>query len=205
MAGTISLWDPSIVRHASLDAVKKLDPRVQVKNPVMFIVEVGSLLTTVVFLQERLSGTGQPLFTGQVAFWLWFTVLFANFAEAMAEGRGKAQADTLRKTRTEPLISVLNKSINQTLSRTLLTGGTVLLASGALLVLGGDVLRGIAFVLFVGVIIGTYSSIYVASPFALLWAQRFGKEAQRLKSGAAQQLKPQQPAPKAKRAAGSRR
>jgi preprotein translocase subunit SecF len=113
--------------------------------------------------------------------------------------------ENLRKTRTEPLISVLNKSINQTLSRTILTGGTVLLASGALLVLGGDVLRGIAFVLFVGVIIGTYSSIYVASPFALLWAQRFGKEAQRLKSGAAQQLKPQQPAPKAKRAAGSRR
>jgi preprotein translocase subunit SecF len=113
--------------------------------------------------------------------------------------------ENLRKTRTEPLISVLNKSINQTLSRTILTGGTVLLASGALLVLGGDVLRGIAFVLFVGVIIGTYSSIYVASPFALLWAQRFGKEAQRLKSGAAQQLKPQQPAPKTKRAAGSRR
>ena len=100
-ARTISLWDPAIVRQASLDAVKKLDPRVQIKNPVMFIVEVGSLLTTVVFLQELLSGTGQPLFTGQVAFWLWFTVLFANFAEAMAEGRGKAQADTLRKTRTE--------------------------------------------------------------------------------------------------------
>ena len=100
-ARTISLWDPAIVRQASLDSVRKLDPRVQIKNPVMFIVEVGSLLTTIVFLQELLSGTGQPLFTGQVAFWLWFTVLFANFAEAMAEGRGKAQADTLRKTRTE--------------------------------------------------------------------------------------------------------
>ena len=76
-------------------------PRIQFKNPVMFIVEVGSLLTTIVFIQELTGGTGQPLFTGQVAFWLWFTVLFANFAEAMAEGRGKAQADTLRKTRTE--------------------------------------------------------------------------------------------------------
>ena len=67
----------------------------------MFIVEVGSLLTTIVFVQELVDGSGRPLFTGQVAFWLWFTVLFANFAEAMAEGRGKAQADTLRKTRTE--------------------------------------------------------------------------------------------------------
>ena len=82
-------------------SVRKLDPRTQIKNPVMFIVEVGSLLTTIVFVQELLSGTGRPLFTGQVAFWLWLTVLFANFAEAMAEGRGKAQADTLRKTRTE--------------------------------------------------------------------------------------------------------
>ena len=67
----------------------------------MFIVEVGSVLTTVVLVQELVKGAGSPLFTGQVAFWLWFTVLFANFAEAMAEGRGKAQADTLRRTRTE--------------------------------------------------------------------------------------------------------
>ena len=67
----------------------------------MFIVEVGSLVTTMVWIQELMGGTGQPLFTGQVAFWLWFTVLFANFAEAMAEGRGKAQAATLRKAKTE--------------------------------------------------------------------------------------------------------
>jgi preprotein translocase subunit SecF len=113
--------------------------------------------------------------------------------------------ENLRKTRNVPLIDVLNTSINQTLSRTILTGGTVLLASGSLLVLGGDVLRGLAFVLFVGVIIGTYSSIYVASPFALLWAQRFGKEAARLKAGAALSGKGQ-PAPnRNKRAAGSRR
>ena len=83
------------------DSFRKLDPRIQFKNPVMFIVEVGSLLTTLVFIQDLASGTGHALFTGQVAFWLWFTVLFANFAEAMAEGRGKAQADTLRKARTE--------------------------------------------------------------------------------------------------------
>ena len=100
-ARTISIWDPGIVRQAVVDSLRKLDPRIQVKNPVTFIVEVGSLLTTIIFIQELAAGGGRPLFTGQVAFWLWFTVLFANFAEAMAEGRGKAQADTLRKTRTE--------------------------------------------------------------------------------------------------------
>src|SRR5512134_61597 len=100
-ARRISIWDPGIVRQALLDSIWKLDPRIQFRNPVMFIVEVGSLLTTIVFVQELAAGGGRPLFTGQVAFWLWFTVLFANFAEAMAEGRGKAQADTLRKSRTE--------------------------------------------------------------------------------------------------------
>ena len=97
----ISIWDRSIVRQAVRDSFRKLDPRTQIKNPVMFVVEVGSVLTTLVFLQELIGRSGHPLFTGQVAFWLWFTVVFANFAEAMAEGRGKAQADTLRKTRTE--------------------------------------------------------------------------------------------------------
>jgi K+-transporting ATPase ATPase B chain len=95
------MWDAGIVRQAIVGSFRKLDPRIQIRNPVMFIVEVGSLLTTIIFVQELITGGGTPLFTGQVAFWLWFTVLFANFAEAMAEGRGKAQADTLRKTRTE--------------------------------------------------------------------------------------------------------
>ncbi|MEO8502918.1 MAG: protein translocase subunit SecF [Acidobacteriota bacterium] len=90
--------------------------------------------------------------------------------------------ENLRKSRGEPLIDSMNKSINQTLSRTILTGGTVILAAGAMLFLGGDVLRGIAFVLFVGVIVGTYSSIYVASPFALAWATRFGQKG-KMKSG----------------------
>src|SRR5512134_2294255 len=102
-----SIWDPAIVRPAILNAFRKLDPRVQFRNPVMFIVEAGSLLTSIVFVQELAAGAGRPLFTGQVAFWLWFTVLFANFAEAMAEGRGKAQADTLRKTRTETVANRL--------------------------------------------------------------------------------------------------
>jgi K+-transporting ATPase ATPase B chain len=98
-ARKISPWDPEIFRGAVRDSFSKLDPRVQIKNPVMFIVEIGSLLSTFVFLNQLASGTGNPLFTGQVSFWLWFTVLFANFAEAMAEGRGKAQAATLRRTK----------------------------------------------------------------------------------------------------------
>ena len=102
-ARRISIWDPTIIRQAVIDSFWKLDPRIQVRNPVMFIVEVGSLITTVIWIRELIGGAGHPMFTGQVAFWLWFTVLFANFAEAMAEGRGKAQAATLRKTRAETM------------------------------------------------------------------------------------------------------
>jgi potassium-transporting ATPase ATP-binding subunit len=96
------LFDPPLVRRALVDALRKLDPRVQVRNPVMFVVLVGSVLTTVLFLQA-LAGHGEasPGFIGGVAAWLWFTVLFANFAEALAEGRGKAQADALRRARRE--------------------------------------------------------------------------------------------------------
>ena len=79
----------------------KLDPRVQFRNPVMFSSRPAALLTTVIFVQELIAGTGDPRFTGQLAGWLWFTVLFANLAEAMAEGRGKAQAATLRRARAE--------------------------------------------------------------------------------------------------------
>src|SRR6478735_873272 len=100
-ARRISIWSPEIVRPALVASLTKLDPRQQIRNPVMFIVEVGSVLTTVVFAQELIAGTGHPLFTGQVVFWLWFTVIFANLAEAMAEGRGKAQAATLRKAKAD--------------------------------------------------------------------------------------------------------
>ena len=85
-----------------VDSVKKLHPRTQVRNPVMFVVFVGSLLTTYLFVRDLpTASAADSVFTGLVAVWLWFTVLFANFAEAVAEGRGKAQADTLRKTRSE--------------------------------------------------------------------------------------------------------
>ena len=87
--------------------------------------------------------------------------------------------ENMRKSRRKPLIEVMNESINQTLSRTLLTGGSTLLALAALLWLGGDVIRGFAFVMLVGILVGTYSSIYVASPFALLWEQYFGAKGER--------------------------
>ncbi|HEU5441650.1 MAG TPA: potassium-transporting ATPase subunit KdpB [Ktedonobacterales bacterium] len=100
-----SLFDPAITRRAIGDSFKKLDPRVQMRNPVMFVVEIGSVITSIEFVRTLFDPplAGDRLFVFSVAVWLWFTVLFANFAEAMAEGRGKAQADTLRRARTETL------------------------------------------------------------------------------------------------------
>src|SRR5262245_61392702 len=142
----ISIWDPSIIRQAIIDSLWKLDPRIQVKNPVMFIVEVGSLLTTVIFVQELLAGGGRPLFTGQVAFWLWFTVLFANFAEAMAEGRGKAQADTLRRTRTETVANRLKPdgSAERVSAARLRKDDLVRVQAGELIPADGEIVEGVA-------------------------------------------------------------
>src|ERR1700751_4589764 len=101
------LFDPAITRQAVKDSFVKLNPRTMVRNPVMFVVEVGSVLTTILFFRDLGSSTGnENVFAGLVSLWLWFTVLFANFAEAMAEGRGKAQAATLRKTRAETMARV---------------------------------------------------------------------------------------------------
>src|SRR5271163_1651440 len=98
-----SIWDMKIVRRALLDSVVKLDPRNMMKNPVMFVVEVGSVATTILLIRDALRHQGAFGFNLQITLWLWFTVLFANFAEAMAEGRGKAQADSLRKARAETI------------------------------------------------------------------------------------------------------
>ncbi len=93
-------FDRALIGRAVADAFRKLDPRVLVRNPVIFVTAVVSALVTVLFVRDLL--TGQPAaFSGQIAAWLWFTVLFANFAEAIAEGRGRAQADALRRTRTD--------------------------------------------------------------------------------------------------------
>jgi K+-transporting ATPase ATPase B chain len=109
--GARSLFDRAIVRRAALDAVVKLDPRTLARNPVMFVVEVGSVLTTILFLRDLATSTAnENVFAGLVVVFLWFTVLFANFAEAMAEGRGKAQAATLRRTRSETVARVRHPS-----------------------------------------------------------------------------------------------
>src|SRR5262245_5951439 len=99
---THSLFEPIIIKQAMFDACRKLGPSHQIKNPVMFVVWVGSSLTTILFVQAVVgSGEAPAGFILSISLWLWFTVLFANFAEAMAEGRGKAQADSLRRARQE--------------------------------------------------------------------------------------------------------
>src|SRR6266481_1640698 len=96
-----SLADSAILSRAILDSFRKLNPRTMVKNPVMFVVEVGAVLTTIQLAWNASHHAGEFGFGLQITLWLWFTVLFANFAEAMDEGRGKAQAETLRKARSE--------------------------------------------------------------------------------------------------------
>src|SRR5919108_6688251 len=100
-AQKLSLFDAAIVRRAMWDSVIKLHPHTLMRNPVMFVVEVVAAVTSILFIRDLFGGTESPAFVGQIAAWLWFTVLFANFAEAVAEGRGKAQADTLRAARQD--------------------------------------------------------------------------------------------------------
>src|ERR1700716_1000774 len=105
-----AMLDPKIVLPALGASVAKLDPRLMIRNPVMFVVEVVAALTTVIFLRDLVTGGENLAFTFQIILWLWFTVLFANFAEAVAEGRGQAQAESLRKTRTESQAKLLTGS-----------------------------------------------------------------------------------------------
>ena len=102
-----ALLDPKIVLPAIGSAFVKLNPRTLARNPVMFVLEVVTALTTVILARDLIVGAGSIAFEFQIALWLWFTVLFANFAEAVAEGRGKAQADSLRRTRTETQAKLL--------------------------------------------------------------------------------------------------
>jgi len=144
-AKKISMWDPAITRQAIIDSFHKLDPRIQIKNPVMFIVEIGSLITTIIWSQELLGGSGSPLFSGHVALWLWFTVLFANFAEAMAEGRGKAQAATLRKTKAETTAVRIRNGGKEVVSAGELRAGDVVRVEAGQRIPGdGEVIEGIA-------------------------------------------------------------
>ncbi len=141
------LFDPAIVNRAVVDALKKLDPRLLYKNPVMFVVEIGAALTTIAWIRD-LAGMshGDALFAGLITAWLWFTVLFATFAEAMAEGRGKAQADALRKTKTETMAKKIEKGgttsvVNATMLR---KGDVVLIEAGDIVPGDGDAIEGIA-------------------------------------------------------------
>src|ERR1700721_2842760 len=137
-----SLWDAKIIRRALVDAVVKLDPRTMMKNPVMFVVEVGSVVTTLLLFREQQSFA----FNLQITLWLWFTVLFANFAEAMAEGRGKAQADTLRKARSETVAKRLlaNGATETVPSSNLRSGDIVMVAASEFIPGDGEVIEGVA-------------------------------------------------------------
>lgn len=143
------LFDAPIVRRALSDSMIKLDPRHMVRNPVMFVVLIGSLMTTMSLIRDVVIGRGDLGFTLQIALWLWFTVIFANFAEAMAEGRGKAQADTLRKSRTQTSAKRLvdwkdRKSVEIVASSTLRRGDTVLAEPGDVVPGDGEVIEGVA-------------------------------------------------------------
>ena len=143
---TISIWDPKIIQRALIDSLRKLNPVTMMNNPVMLVVEVGSVITTLLLIRDIVTGASGTGFSLQITLWLWFTVLFANFAEAMAEGRGKAQADTLRKAKTD------------TIARRLLAGGgtedvpapnlrkddIVIVSAGEFIPGDGEVIEGVA-------------------------------------------------------------
>src|SRR5262245_19141071 len=149
------LFDGPIVRRAIADAFGKLDPRRMIRNPVMFVVEIGSAFTTILFIHALVTGAGDasPGFIAAISVWLWFTVVFANFAEAMAEGRGKAQADSLRKARKDVPSVVLaeprrDAARHDKPSSQLRPGDVVLVEAGlgerSIIPGDGDILEGVA-------------------------------------------------------------
>src|SRR5271166_6354015 len=145
-AKTTAMTDRKILRNAIIDSFWKLDPRLIIKNPVMFVVEVGALITLIVLIINFLRHTGGFWFGLQITLWLWFTVLFANFAEAMAEGRGKAQAETLRKARAETVANRLvpDGKTEQVPSSQLRSGDMVLVSAGEFIPSDGEITEGVA-------------------------------------------------------------
>jgi potassium-transporting ATPase ATP-binding subunit len=144
------LFDGKIVAAASVDALRKLNPRALAKNPVIFVTEVVSLLVTLLFIRDLVTQNGTASFSGQIAAWLWFTVLFANFAEAVAEGRGKAQADALRRTRTDTRAKryidpkTLNGITEGVNALDLRLGDVVLVEANEVIPGDGEILEGVA-------------------------------------------------------------
>ena len=141
-----AIWDLKIVRRAIWDSVLKLNPRKMMGNPVMLVVEVGSVLTTVLLVRDVMRHQGQFGFNLQITLWLWFTVLFANFAEAMAEGRGKAQADALRKARSETVANRVlpDGKIEKIASSKLRSGDMVSVSAGEFIPGDGEIMEGVA-------------------------------------------------------------
>lgn len=140
------LWDGKIVRQALLDSLRKLNPRTMMRNPVMFVVEIGSVITTLLLFRDTGAHHVTLRFDLQITLWLWFTVLFANFAEAMAEGRGKAQADTLRRAKSETLAHRLRDQgrTEDVPSSQLRAGDVVMVAAGEMIPGDGEVIDGVA-------------------------------------------------------------
>ena len=143
-----ALLDPKIIWPAMASAVRKLDPRTLIKNPVIFVLEVVTILTTVILFRDLVSGGSNLGFEFQIVLWLWFTVLFANFAEAIAEGRGKAQADALRRQRTETQAKLLKAANSRDYalvpSTNLKVGDMVLVEAGDYIPSDGEVIEGVA-------------------------------------------------------------
>src|SRR6204780_4771226 len=142
-----AMLHPKIVLPAIGSSFRKLDPRVMIKSPVMFVVEVVAALTTVIFLRDLATGGENLGFTFQIILWLWFTVLFANFAEAVAEGRGKAQAESLRKTRTESQAKLLagsGRDYRLVPGTSLKVGDVVLVEAGDNIPSDGEIIEGVA-------------------------------------------------------------
>ena len=146
MAEKKSLWNTEIMGQALLDSVRKLDPRGMVKNPVMFVVEVGSVLTTALLIDDTVHHRPGFGFNLQITLWLWFTVLFANFAEAMAEGRGKAQADTLRKAKGETIAKryMADGGLEDIASGLLRVGDVIYVEANQYIAGDGEVIEGVA-------------------------------------------------------------
>ncbi|MBA8877738.1 potassium-transporting ATPase subunit KdpB [Phyllobacterium myrsinacearum] len=147
-AKSISLFDGAILAQALKGSIFKLDPRQLVRNPVIFVTEVVAAVVTLLWVRDLLSGSGTPLFSGQIAAWLWFTVIFATFSEAIAEGRGKAQADSLKRTKSD-LVAKRLKAANGTdyeaiPATSLKLGDIILVEAGDLIPGDGEIIEGVA-------------------------------------------------------------